>query len=647
MYRGFTPTRVRAMRRSNVSFWGLFLTSALLLFCSDALASGAELKKAAPTSASGKLSSNPPPFKWSWDKPFAPTKEVLELEQRADGGDERARAELSVRYRLGEGTPVDLKRSLIFCLNNSHPAAKFNLARLLHQGLEVEKDKDRAEKLMLNSIGEVENLSSNGDCLATWILGVCRENGWAGRPLDLPGAETLYRNSYDAGCSLSLGSLVNVLFKKEKVRTKETEALLGEALKIGSSIALEASVLVEGKRPSSVRWKTGETISRRISEINTLASLGSDRALLRISWLLTTPNYRDYTSALRALERLKDRTPPKDLHRLNYMYALLYFNGFGVEKDYNKAFQYARDGAYQGNSACYTLMAAAFQQGKGVSKNFSLSYAWLLLAKAKGHYEENDSPLRWYESNFSMQQILEAQKVAQSLDAEIRENTGDNGGEGEDRGYRRRPVSSSGTGFLISSEGYIATSFHVVDGAKKISIRSANGEMGAALVVVDRVNDVAILKAPVSGIPLQLGDSAQVPSGASVYTVGFPNPAVQGFEPKLTKGDINSLSGVKDDVRMFQISVPVQPGNSGGPLLNDRGEVLGIITSQLDSIKALRASGSLPQNVNFALKVSYLKLIAESSAAVRESVKKSSETSQKSPLQKEVEESIFLISSER
>jgi S1-C subfamily serine protease len=292
-------------------------------------------------------------------------------------------------------------------------------------------------------------------------------------------------------------------------------------------------------------------------------------------------------------------------------------------------------------------MAAAFQQGKGVSKNFSLSYAWLLLAKAKGHYEENDSPLRWYESNFSMQQILEAQKVAQSLDAEIRENTGDNGGEGEDRGYRRRPVSSSGTGFLISSEGYIATSFHVVDGAKKISIRSANGEMGAALVVVDRVNDVAILKAPVSGIPLQLGDSAQVPSGASVYTVGFPNPAVQGFEPKLTKGDINSLSGVKDDVRMFQISVPVQPGNSGGPLLNDRGEVLGIITSQLDSIKALRASGSLPQNVNFALKVSYLKLIAESSAAVRESVKKSSETSQKSPLQKEVEESIFLISSER
>ena len=80
---------------------------------------------------------------------------------------------------------------------------------------------------------------------------------------------------------------------------------------------------------------------------------------------------------------------------------------------------------------------------------------------------------------------------------------------------------------------------------------------------------------------------------------------MQGYSPKLTKGIINSLSGVKDDPRNFQISVPLQPGNSGGPLVDQYGNVVGVVVARLSALKLLRETGALPQNVNYAVKVSY------------------------------------------
>ena len=89
-------------------------------------------------------------------------------------------------------------------------------------------------------------------------------------------------------------------------------------------------------------------------------------------------------------------------------------------------------------------------------------------------------------------------------------------------------------------------------------------------------------------------------------TVGFPNIGLQGFAPKLAKGEIASLSGAADDARYFQISVPVQPGNSGGALVDERGNVVGVVAAKLSARAALSASGALPENVNYAVKSSFL-----------------------------------------
>jgi S1-C subfamily serine protease len=166
--------------------------------------------------------------------------------------------------------------------------------------------------------------------------------------------------------------------------------------------------------------------------------------------------------------------------------------------------------------------------------------------------------------------------------------------------------SFTGTGFFITDDGYLISNYHVVKDATKVRLLTSTGLILAKVVQVDAANDLALLKADGRFAPLPITSSRTVHLGNSVATVGFPNIGLQGFAPKLAKGEIASLSGVGDDPRYFQISVPVQPGNSGGALVDEWGNVIGIVSAKLDASVALAASGALPENVNYAVKSSFL-----------------------------------------
>jgi S1-C subfamily serine protease len=112
--------------------------------------------------------------------------------------------------------------------------------------------------------------------------------------------------------------------------------------------------------------------------------------------------------------------------------------------------------------------------------------------------------------------------------------------------------------------------------------------------------------------------------GGTVATVGFPNIGLQGFAPKLAKGEIASLSGAQDDARYFQISVPVQPGNSGGALVDEHGNVVGVVSAKLSVAAAVATSGALPENVNYAVKSSFLLGFLESVPEVSAKLKEPS-----------------------
>ena len=172
--------------------------------------------------------------------------------------------------------------------------------------------------------------------------------------------------------------------------------------------------------------------------------------------------------------------------------------------------------------------------------------------------------------------------------------------------------NATGTGFMFSSSDYVITSYHVVHGSKSISVRLTNGErIDATIAVKDTNNDIAILKLAKSPTSRQniitLGDSTSVKTGDRVFTYGFPLVDLLGHqEPRYSEGFINSLSGMSNDPRLFQVSIPIQPGNSGGPVLNEKGELIGIATSSIDSVQTQKVFGATPQNVNFAIKSSYI-----------------------------------------
>ncbi len=169
----------------------------------------------------------------------------------------------------------------------------------------------------------------------------------------------------------------------------------------------------------------------------------------------------------------------------------------------------------------------------------------------------------------------------------------------------------AGTGFMFSSRDYVITNWHVIRGMKSVKVKFLNGEkINAEVLLKDTENDIAFLKLeqspqlPASGI--RIGDSSKMRMGDEVFTIGYPAHWILGMNPKYTKGEVNALSGVSDDPRVFQVNVQIQPGNSGGPLFNSNGEVIGITQASLDPKVAMGTFGTLPQNVNYAIKSSYI-----------------------------------------
>lgn len=172
-------------------------------------------------------------------------------------------------------------------------------------------------------------------------------------------------------------------------------------------------------------------------------------------------------------------------------------------------------------------------------------------------------------------------------------------------------VLNNGTAFFVTSDGYALTAYHVVEGATQIAVRTARGETKTArLVRSDRENDLALLKVDIAGTTyVRLRPSTQALRGESVFTLGFPLISIQGLEPKLTNGIISSLSGLGDDRRYFQITTPIQPGNSGGPLFEADGTVIGVVTSTIDALAVAKQAGTIVQNANFAVKIGYAGLL--------------------------------------
>jgi serine protease Do len=158
--------------------------------------------------------------------------------------------------------------------------------------------------------------------------------------------------------------------------------------------------------------------------------------------------------------------------------------------------------------------------------------------------------------------------------------------------------TSSGTGFFVSSIGHLVTNAHVVDRCSQIIVGTSDNQQWIAQpILVDRTNDLALLRTSAKTADVAvLRSTARL--GEAVFAFGFPLAGILSSSGNFTAGNITADAGINDDTRRFQISTPIQPGNSGGPLLDQYGNVVGVIVSKLDT----RSKTFIPQNINFAIK---------------------------------------------
>ena len=160
-------------------------------------------------------------------------------------------------------------------------------------------------------------------------------------------------------------------------------------------------------------------------------------------------------------------------------------------------------------------------------------------------------------------------------------------------------AATSGTAFFVSNNGEALTNAHVVEDCRRISVNGGT----AQIVARDGTNDLALLATEQH--PAQWANwRVSVRQGEDVVAYGFPLTGMLSSGGNVVTGNVTALAGLGDDSRFLQISAPVQPGNSGGPLFDRYGNVIGVVVAKLNALKIASATGDIPQNVNFAIKAS-------------------------------------------
>jgi S1-C subfamily serine protease len=170
-----------------------------------------------------------------------------------------------------------------------------------------------------------------------------------------------------------------------------------------------------------------------------------------------------------------------------------------------------------------------------------------------------------------------------------------------------------GTGVLARPDGTILTAAHVVYKGKYIVVYCpGRKEAVATTESMARNLDLAVIKTALTNTAyLSLAPARSARMGESLFTIGFPISAYLGNEAKLTEGTVSALSGPGGETSVIQITAAVQPGNSGGPVVNGQGQLIGVVSSTISSLPFLMATGVAPQNVNWAVKADYARPLFE------------------------------------
>jgi S1-C subfamily serine protease len=176
-------------------------------------------------------------------------------------------------------------------------------------------------------------------------------------------------------------------------------------------------------------------------------------------------------------------------------------------------------------------------------------------------------------------------------------------------GQESNSTDSSGSGFVVAPN-MIITNFHVIDNCSKIRIKQRSLEVIGTLQATSQRDDLALLSVS-SGLENSAPIRQNAELGEDIMLAGYPLSGLLSTDLIVTSGQVNSLAGIGNDPNLLQISAPLQPGNSGGPIIDRSGGVVGAVVSKLNVTRVAKFTGDLSQNVNFAIKPEIIRLFLD------------------------------------
>jgi len=537
----------------------------------------------------------------SQTKEISPQDKWLTLQKEAEAGSAEAQNNLGNMYANGQGFPNDDVKAVEWYQKAAVQGlaeAQFNLGFMYANGQGVLKDKAKA-------VEWYQKAAVQGLAVAQNDLGAMYDNG-QGVSKDETKAVEWYQKAALQGyadAQTNLGAMYahGKGVPKDDVKAVEwyqkaadqgfagAQAILGYWYTIGRGVLKDDAKAV-------VWYQKAADQGHDVAQNNLGVMYAHGRGVPK-----------DDTKAVEWYQKAASQGFAGAQVTLGYWYNI----GRGVPKDDAKAVEWYQKAAVQGDAGAQNNLGGMYELGQGVSKDQVRAYAWWNLAAAQGNNlaQNNRDNL---EQSLTNNERTEGQRLASNW--KLGDNLLPSSNAPLNQPENKTPPvinksgkERTGTAFIINHDGYALTNYHVIEGCMDIKI--AGQETLAEVILSDKVNDIALIQVANKSAEVAKfnPEPSQLRQGEDVIVFGYPLNFVLSSGGNLTPGTLSALTGLDNNTSQIQITAPVQPGSSGSPVMDKKGNVVAMVSMMRDDIEISKITGQLGQNVNFAINGQTLK----------------------------------------
>lgn len=480
--------------------------------------------------------------------------ELHSLKQRAKTGDASAQNELGMRYYEGKGVPKDAAQAVAWWRKsaeqgNAIAQRRLGVSYLNGEGVLEKPDQAAAQILKKNTelgVEWIRKAAEQGDAKAQFILA----------------------QYHDGSVFPAIGAWQYVPADDQNDQ--------GEAVKWYTKAAEQGDA--DAQLNLGLKYAKGEGVPKDVAQA--------------VAWWRKAAEPREQTWEDASGEKSPDRGDTSAQFYLGWAYD----NGKGVPKDYAQAVAWYRKAAEQGYADAQNALGVSYDHGEGVPRDVLRAYMWFNLAAAKGN-EQAARNREIVAFRMSSEQLAEAQRLTREWKPGQHTESATGPGSPSNGALEKALV---GTAFFVSKQGHLLTNRHVVHDCRQV--RLAGSDKSLKVLPQDEVNDLALLQ--MTGKPKAVAvfrPENDLRQGEGIAAYGYPLQGALAAGGNLSPGVVSALAGLGNNTSQIQITAPVQTGNSGGPVLDSKGQVVGVVVQKLNAVKVAKLTGDVPQNVNFAI----------------------------------------------